>query len=103
MEASTRYCSAPGADMDCRFVIAIFFGVADGWFDEISRIHGSQYNIVCNHYLWEYPVLIPGILSKEKVRIVWYFSSVLFNFNRNAEGLRGHSRLQVSVGKNSPG
>jgi hypothetical protein len=97
MEASTQYCSAPGADMDCRVVIAIFFSVTDGWFAEIGHIHGSQYNIVCNHYLWEYPVAVSGILSKEKVRIVRYFSSVLFNFNRNAKGLHRHYRLQVSV------
>ena len=87
MEASTRYYSAAGADMDRRVVIAIFFGVTDGWFAEIGHNHGSQHNIVCNHYLWEYPALIPGVLSKKKVRIVRDFSSVLFNFNRNAKGL----------------
>jgi len=32
MEATTQYCSAPGADMDRRVVVVIFFGVADGWF-----------------------------------------------------------------------
>jgi len=103
MEAGTKYYSAPGADMDRRVVIGFFFGAADGWFAEISHLHGSQRNIVCNHYLWEYPVVISGILSKEKVRIVRHISSVLFNFNRNAKGLRRHYRLQVSVGKNSPG
>jgi hypothetical protein len=103
VEASTQYCSTPGADMDRCFVIAIFFGVADGWFAEIGHNHGSQYNIVCNHYLWEYPVVVSGILSKEKVRTVRYFSSVLFNFNMNAKGLRRHYRLRVSVEKNNPG
>jgi hypothetical protein len=104
MEASTQYCSAPGAGMDRRVVVDIFLAVTDGRFAEISHIHDSQLNIVCNHYLWEYPVLIPGILSKEKVRMVRYFSSVLFNFNRNAKGLHRHDPLQVrSADKNTPG
>ena len=95
MEENTRYCSALGADMDCRVVIAIFFGFTDGWFAEIGHNHGSQHNIVCNHYLWEYPVVVSGIVSKEKVRIVRYFSSVLFDFNRNAKRLCGHYSLKV--------
>ena len=86
MEASTQYCSAPGADVDSRVVAAIFFGAADGRFAKISHLHGSQHNIVCNHYLREYPVLISGILSKEKVRMVRYFSSSFFNFNRKPVG-----------------
>ncbi len=52
--------------MDRCVVIVIFFVAADGWCAEIIHRHGSQHNIVCNHYLWEYPVLIPGILSKKK-------------------------------------
>jgi len=104
MEENTRYCSALGADMDCRVVIAIFFGAADGRFAEISHIYGSQHNIICNHYIREYPVVIPGILSKKKVRIVRHISGVLFNFNRNAKGLRRHAPLQVCpVDKNTPG
>jgi hypothetical protein len=95
MEASTQYCSAPGADMDRRVVIDIFFVLPmDGLLKSVIY-HGSQHNIVCNHYLREYPVVISGILSKEKVRIVRYFSSVLFNFNRNAKGLRRHYPLRV--------
>ena len=103
METSTQYCSAPGADVDSRVVAAIFLSAADGRFTEINHIHGSQHHIVCHHYLWEYPVVVSGILSKEKVRTVRYFSSVLFNFNRNAKGLRRHYRLRVSVEKNNPG
>src|SRR6185312_6310807 len=87
-EAGAQYCSAPGADLDRRVAIDIFFAAADGWFVEIKHIHHRQRNIVCHHYLWEYPVLIPGILSKKKVHSVWYFGSVVFNFNRNAKGLR---------------
>ena len=64
MEAGTQYCSAPGADMDRRVVAAIFFSAADGRFTEISHIRGSQHNIVCHHYLREYPVAISCILSK---------------------------------------
>ena len=104
METSTQYCSAPGADMDSRVVAAIFFSAADGSFTEISHIRGSQHDIVCNHYLREYPGIIYRILSKEKIRVVRYFSSVLFNFNRNAKGLRGHYPPRVfSVDKTSPG
>jgi hypothetical protein len=90
--------------LDRRVVIDIFFAVTDGWLAENSHLHGGQRNILCNYYLWEYPVLISGVLSKEKVRIVRYFSSVLFNFNRNAKGLRRHYPLPVfSVDKNRPG
>ena len=66
--------------------------------------HGSQRNIVCNHYLWEYPVLYPVFYQKR--RFVLYGISVasLFNFDRNAKGLRRHYPLQVfSVDKNRPG
>src|SRR5436853_6149935 len=88
LEAGAYYYSAPGADMDRRVVIDIFFVAAYGWFAQISDLHGSQRSIVRDHYLREYPVLISGILSKEKVRSIRYFSSVLFAFNRNAKGLR---------------
>ncbi len=88
MEAGTQYYSAPGVDMDSRVVADIFLTAADEWFAGISHSHGSQRNILCHHYLREYPVLISGIISKEKVRLVRYFSSVLFNFNRNAKGVR---------------
>ena len=88
MEAGTKYYSAPGADMDRRVVIGFFFGAADGRFAEIRHLYGSQHNIVCNYYLRKYPVVIPGILSKEKVRVVRHISSVLFNINRNTKGLR---------------
>jgi hypothetical protein len=102
--ASTQYCSVPGVDLDRRVVFGFFFVVTDGRVAEISHLHGGQCNIVCNYYLWEYPVLISGVLSKEKVRILWYFSSVLFNFNWNAKRLRRHSPLQVfAVDKNRPG
>jgi hypothetical protein len=37
MEESTQYCSAPGADMDRRVVIDIFFAAADGWFADICH------------------------------------------------------------------
>ena len=104
MEASTQYYSAPGADMDSRVVAAIFFSAADGSFTEISHIRGSQHDIVCNHYLREYPGIISRILSKEKIRVVRYFSSVVFNINRNVEGLRRRYPQRVfSVGKTSPG
>ena len=86
-KASTQYYPAPGAGMGGRVVIGFFFDPADGRFIEVDRLHGGQYNIVCNSYLWEHPALIPGFLSKKKVRVVRYISSVLFNFNRNAEGL----------------
>ena len=90
--------------MDRRVVIDIFFTAADGWFAEIGDPHGSQRSIVRNHYLREYPVLISGILSKEKVRSLRYFSSGLFDFNRNAEGLRRDDPIQVcAVHKNTPG
>ena len=104
LEAGTQYYSAPGADMVRRVVIDFFFTSADGWLVEIGDLHGSQHSIVRNHYLREYPVLISGIISKEKVCLVRYFSSFLFNFNRNAKGLRRHYPLQVcSVDKNRPG
>ncbi len=104
MEAGTQYCSAPGADMDRRVVITIFFTAPDGWFAEIGDLHDSQRSIVRNHYLREYPVLISGILSKEKVHSVRYFSSALFDFNRNAKGLHGHYPIQVcSAYTNAPG
>ena len=103
-KAGTQYYSAPGADMDRCVVVGVFFGATDGRFAEISHLHGSQHHIVCNRYLREYPVVISGTLSKGKVRVVRYFSGVLFNFNRNAKGLRRLYRLQVySVDKNSPG
>ena len=95
MEENTRYCSALGADMDCRVVIAIFFGAADGRFAEISHIYGCQHNIICNHYIREYPVPISGILSKKKVSIIRPVSGVLFNFNRNAKGLCRYYPRQV--------
>jgi hypothetical protein len=104
MEAITQYYSVPGVGLDRCAVIDIFFALTDGWFAEISHLYSGQRNIVCHYYLWEYPRLISGLLSKEKVRIVRYFSSVLFNFNRNAKGLRRHYPLQVcSVDKNRPG
>src|ERR1700739_5021938 len=87
LEAEAKYYSAPVADMDRCAVIDFFLTAADGWFAEISDLHGSQCSIVCNYYLWKYPVLISGILSKEKVRCVRYFSSALSDFNRNAKGL----------------
>ena len=90
--------------MDRHAVIGIFFDPTDGRFVEISYIHGSQHNIVCHHYLWEYPGSISGVLSKEKVRMVRYFSSAFFNFNRNTKGLRRLYPLQAfSVDKNGPG
>ena len=104
MEAGNQYCAAPGADMDRRVVIDIFFTAPDGWVAEISDLHGSQRNIVRHHYLWEYPVLISGILSKETVRSLRYLSNGLFDFNRNAKGIRWHYPLQVfSADKNRPG
>ena len=87
-----------------RVVIDIFFTAADGWFAEIGDPHGCQRSIVRNHYLREYPVLISGILSKEKVCIERYFSSGFFNFNRNAKGLRKlYPRQVFSIDKNGPG
>ena len=102
MEASTQYCSAPAADMDRGVVIDIFFNSADGWFAEISDLHGSQSSIVRNHYLREYPVLISGILSKEKVRSVWNFGSAFFDFNRNAKGLHRYYPIQVRTVHKNP-
>ena len=104
MEAGTQYYSAPGADMDRRVVVAIFFSAADGWFAKIGGLHGSQRSIVCNHYLREYPVLISGILSKEKVRSLRYFGNAFFDFDRNAKGLRRYDPVRAfSVYKTSPG
>src|SRR5579863_5875073 len=85
-EASTQYYSAPGADMDRRAVVDIFFSAADGWLAEIYDLHASQCSIIRNHYLREYPVLISGILSEKKVRSLRYFSSAFFDFDRNAKG-----------------
>ena len=62
MEASTQYCSAPGADMDRRVVIDIFFVATDVWFAEIIHKLGSQHNLLCNHYLREYHGIISRIL-----------------------------------------
>jgi hypothetical protein len=95
MEASIQYCSAPGADLDRRVAIAIFFVAANGGFAKITHLHGSQRLILCSHHLWQYLVVLPAIVSKEKVHSVRYFYSILFNFNRNAKGLRGHHPLQV--------
>ena len=90
--------------MDRRVAIDVFFAVTDEWFAENSHLRGSQRNIGCNHYLWEYPVLISGVLSKKKVRMVWYISSTLFNSNRDVKRLHKHYALPVfSVYKNSPG
>jgi hypothetical protein len=72
-------------------LLLIFFSLLPmAWFAEIIHKHGSQHNIVCNHYLREYPGIISRILSKKKIRVVRHISSVLFNFNRNAKGLRRH-------------
>jgi hypothetical protein len=95
MEASTQYCSAPGADMDRRVVIDIFFVGTDVWFAEIIHKRGSQHNFICNHYLREYPGIISRILSKKKIRVVRHNSSVLFNINRNVKGLRRRYPLRV--------
>jgi hypothetical protein len=104
METSTQYCSAPGADMDRRVVIGIFFVSADAWLAEIIHKRGSRRNFICNHYLREYPGIISRILSKKKIRLVRHISSVLFNINRNVKGLRRRYPLRVfSVGKTSPG
>jgi hypothetical protein len=104
LEAEAQYYSAPVADMDRCVVIDFFFTAADGWLAEINDLHSSQCNIIRNHYLWEYPVLISGILSKEKVRSVRYFSSAIFDFNRNAEGLHRHYPIQeCAVHKHTPG
>jgi hypothetical protein len=104
MEAGTQYCSAPGADMDRRIVIDIFFVSTDAWFAEIIHKRGSQRNFICNHYLWEYPGVISHILSKEKIRVVRHISSVLFNINRNVKGLcRRYSLRVFSFDKTSPG
>ena len=103
MEAGTQYCSAPGADMDRRIVVDIFFVATDVWFAEIIHKHGSQHNFICNHYLRKYPGIISRILSKEKIRVVRHISCVLFNINRNVEGLRRRYPLRVfSVDKTSP-
>ena len=102
-EEGTQYYSAPGTDMDRRLVVDFFFSAADGWFAEISHLHGSQPRIIRNHYLREYPVLISGIISKGKVRGVRYFSGALFDFNRNAKGLCRDDPLQVRAAhKNAP-
>jgi hypothetical protein len=90
--------------MDRCVVVDDFFTAADGWLAEISDLYGSQCNIVRNHYLREYSVLLSGILSKEKVRSVRYFSSALFDFDRNAKGLYRHYPIQESaVHKHTPG
>jgi hypothetical protein len=68
-------------------VADIFFVATDGWFAEISHIHGSQYNIICNHHLWQYPGVIPGVLSKRKVCPVWYHGGGFFDFNRDFKGV----------------
>src|SRR5580704_5390009 len=92
---STQYCSAPGADMDSRVVIDVFFAVTDEWLAENSHLYGSQRNIGCNHYLWEYPVLISGVLSKKKIRMVRNIRSTVFNFNRHVKRLHKHYPLPV--------
>src|SRR6185312_13892857 len=104
LEAITRYCTAAVADMDCRVVIDFFFVAADGRCAEIGHHHRGQRDIVCRHYLWEYPVLISGILSKEKVLIIRYFCSALFDSDRDAKRLHRHDPLQAfSVDKGGPG
>jgi hypothetical protein len=103
MEAGTQYYSTTGADMDSRVAAAIFFSAAYGGFAEISHIRGSQHNSVCNHYLREYPGIISRFLSKKEIRVVRHISSVLFNFNRNAKGLRRRYPLRIfSADKKSP-
>ena len=93
METSTQYCSVSGVDLDRRAVIDLFFGVTDGGIVEISHLHGSQCNIVCNYYLWEYPVLISGVLSKTKICLVRHKRNVFVGFNRDSEGLCFHCAI----------
>src|SRR6185437_13228414 len=103
-KAGARYCSAPVADMDRRVVIAVFFISTDEWLAEISDLYGSQCSILRHHYLREYPVLLSGILSKEKIRNVRYFGFALLNFDRDPEGLRRRCPVQAcSTHKNTPG
>ena len=93
MEASTQYYSVPGVDLDRRATVDVFFAVADGWFAENGHLHGSQRNIVCHYYLWEYPILISGILSKTKICLVRHQRNASFDFNRSLEGLCFHCAI----------
>ena len=95
MEVQTGYYSAPGADMGGSATVDFFFAVTDGWFAEISDLHGSQYNIICNNHLWEYPDPVPGVLSKTKICLVWHNSNAFFGYNRNVEGLCNYSTLSA--------
>ncbi len=51
----------------------------------VTVVNTTSYAIIICE---EYPVVVPGVVSKGKVRMVWYFGNILFNFNRNAKGLQ---------------
>jgi hypothetical protein len=95
LEACTQYYPASVAHLDGCVVAGVFFTAADGWATEIGSLYGSQHKFLRNYHLWEYPVIVPGILSKKEVCSILPFSSHLFDCNRNAEGLLEHYSIAV--------